>query len=106
MTVLLAVTRSPESCERLLMMLSVIPSERYSASGSALALMKGSTARESIGCFSLSTTFASAAERSVTVRSSTVTSFTVGSEAVAAAGDGLDVLIVGKSTTQREDVAR
>ena len=30
------------------MMLSVMPSERYSASGSALALMKGKTARESI----------------------------------------------------------
>src|SRR5439155_7616471 len=30
----------------------------------------------------------------------------VGGEAVAAAGDGLDVLILGKSTTQGEDVAR
>src|ERR1700738_5643451 len=41
-------TRSLGSWERLLMMLSVIPSERYSAFGSALALMKGRIASEFI----------------------------------------------------------
>ena len=46
-------TRNCEICDRLLMMLSVSPSERYSASGSALALMNGSTAKESIGFLTL-----------------------------------------------------
>jgi hypothetical protein len=37
-----------DTCDRLLMRLSVMPSERYSVSGSALALTKGKTATESM----------------------------------------------------------
>ena len=92
------------------MMLSVIPSERYSASGSALALMNGSTARESIACLfvltvSLISTSVSAPERSVSFTSSIRHLLHLGGEAVAAARDGLDVLMLGKSTTQGKDVA-
>src|SRR6185436_16214547 len=42
------ITRRLGNCERLLMMLSVRPSERYSAPGSPLSLTNGSTATELI----------------------------------------------------------
>src|SRR6476646_3069917 len=46
-TVLCAITRSFGIFARILMRLPVIPSLRYSCSGSPLALPKGKTARES-----------------------------------------------------------